>query len=301
MGDEINKKYHNKIDPSPRSTLLGAHLSIAGGLSKAVHQARALACTALQVFTKNANTWRERVLSVVDITDFKAAVKKTGIVHTAAHTSYLINLASPDSGKRSKSIRALKEEIRRASQLGIPYVVMHPGAHMGRGTMAGIQSLTDGINQVFEAIPENTVRLLLETTAGQGTCLGHRFEQIAEMLQAVACQDRIGVCIDTAHIYAAGYDIRNQTSFNNTIAEFEAVIGLHHLHMIHLNDSKKGLGSRVDRHEHIGKGTIGIECFKMMMNDPRFKFVLKIIETPKKGSGDNCDKQNLKRLLSLIT
>lgn len=300
-GDKINKKYHYKVATLAPTILLGAHLSIAGGLSKAVNRARTLECSALQIFTKNASTWKERVLSVVDMTDFKTAAEKAGIVHTAAHTSYLINLASPDSGKRLKSIRALMEEIRRASQLDIPYVVMHPGAHMGGGVSEGIRRLADGIHQVFDAIPEATARLLLETTAGQGTCLGHRFEQIAEILQAVGRQDRIGVCIDTAHIFAAGYDLRNQTAFNDTMAEFETVIGLHHLHLMHLNDSKKELGSKVDRHEHIGKGYIGIESFKLIMNDQRFRYVPKIIETPKGGGGDNWDKQNLNRLISLVT
>jgi deoxyribonuclease-4 len=177
---------------------------------------------------------------------------------------------------------------------------MHPGAHMGCGDWAGIQRLTNGINRVLEKFADTSTRLLLETTAGQGTGLGHRFEQIAEMLQAVDCQNRIGVCLDTAHIFAAGYDIRNRIAYIQTMTGFEKVIGLHHLHLIHLNDSKKNMGSRVDRHEHIGKGTIGIECFKLIMNDKRFRTVPKIIETPKNGNGKSWDRRNLNRLLSLV-
>ena len=290
----------NHINAPAPSILLGAHLSIAGGLSEAVHRAGDLKCTALQLFTKNASTWKERDLSGTDITAYKAAVEKTGISHMATHTSYLINLASPDRSKGFKSRHALACELRRASLLGIPYVVMHPGAHMGCGELEGIRRLTDAINQVFHKVADSTTRLLLETTAGQGTSLGHRFEHIAEMLQAIDCQERIGVCIDTAHIFAAGYDIRNRTAYIRTMDEFENVIGMRHLHLFHLNDSKKNLGSRVDRHEHIGRGSIGIECFRLIMNDDRFRTVPKIIETPKSGDGKIWDRQNLNRLLSLV-
>lgn len=296
----MRRSIPKKIAASSDPILLGAHLSIAGGLSKAVHRAKALECSVLQVFTKNASTWKERVLTPIDIADFKTATDESGIVHSASHTSYLINLASPDRGKRSKSGRALLAEINRASQLGIPYVVMHPGAHMGYGETEGIKRLTEGINRVLAAVPEAAVRLLLETTAGQGTCLGHRFEHIAGMLQGVCQKDKIGVCLDTAHIFAAGYDIRTQIVFNKTMTDFDTIIGLHHLRLLHLNDSKKDLGSRVDRHEHIGKGTIGIECFRLIMNDPRFRSVPKIIETPKGFKEEGWDKRNLKWLHALV-
>lgn len=289
------KKIAARLDP----IRLGAHMSIAGGLCKSVHRANALGCTALQIFTKNASTWRERKLSVIDIENFTEAAESVGLVHVAAHTSYLINLASPDRKNRLKSVRALIEEIRRATQLGIPMVVMHPGAHKGHGESEGIRRLTEGINRVFDAIPEATTHLLLETTAGQGTCLGHRFGQIAEVIHGIDRQEIIGTCLDTAHIFAAGYDIRTPSAFNQTLAEFDAVVGLDRLRLLHLNDSKKMLGSRVDRHEHIGQGTIGIESFKLVMNDPRFKFVPKIIETPKKGKEGRSDQKNLKRLRAL--
>jgi deoxyribonuclease-4 len=296
----MQPSHQNEMIPSTLSILLGAHLSISGGLSKAVYRARDLKCTALQLFTKNASTWKERDLSTTDISEYKAAVGKTGIAHMATHTSYLINLASPDRSKYLKSKHALACELQRASLLGIPHVVMHPGAHMGCGESEGIRRLTDGINQVFHTMADTRTRLLLETTAGQGTSLGHRFEQIAEMLQAIDCQERIGVCIDTAHIFAAGYDIRNQIAYIQTMADFEKIIGIHHLHLFHLNDSKKNIGSRVDRHEHIGMGSIGIECFKLIMNDRRFRTVPKIIETPKSGNRKSWDRQNLNRLLSLV-
>ena len=286
--------------PESAPVLLGAHFSIAGGLFKAARQAAALGCTALQVFTKNASTWKEKVLQPNDIDAFKTATEKAGIFHAASHTSYLINLASPDRSKRTKSIRALVGEMRRASQLAIPFVVMHPGAHMGRGETEGIGRLSDGINRAFDEIPDTTVVLLLETTAGQGSCLGHRFDQLAGMIRGVYNQERIGVCLDTAHIFAAGYDLRTQSALEKTMAAFEMAIGRHYLRLIHLNDSKKGLGSRIDRHEHIGDGTIGIECFKMFMNDPRFRFVPKIIETPKGNIREDWDMRNLDRLHSLV-
>ena len=241
----MNHSKYKKIAASSDPILLGAHLSIAGGFCKAVHRANALGCNTFQVFTKNTSSWKERVLTAVDIADFKTAAEKSGIVQTAAHTSYLINLASPDRDKRSKSGRALLAEINRASQLGIPYVVMHPGAHMGCGETEGIRRLTEGLNQVLAAVPDATVRLLLETTAGQGTSLGHRFEHIAELIQGVSQKDRIGVCLDTAHIFAAGYDIRTQTAFDKSMTDFDTIVGLYHLRLLHLNDSKKELGSRV--------------------------------------------------------
>ena len=296
----MNHSKYKKIAASSDPILLGAHLSIAGGFCKAVHRANALGCNTFQVFTKNTSSWKERVLTAVDIADFKTAAEKSGIVQTAAHTSYLINLASPDRDKRSKSGRALLAEINRASQLGIPYVVMHPGAHMGCGETEGIRRLTEGLNQVLAAVPDATVRLLLETTAGQGTSLGHRFEHIAELIQGVSQKDRIGVCLDTAHIFAAGYDIRTQTAFDKSMTDFDTIVGLYHLRLLHLNDSKKELGSRVDRHEHIGKGTIGIECFRLIMNDPCFRSVPKIIETPKGFKEEGWDARNLEWLHSLV-
>jgi deoxyribonuclease-4 len=280
--------------------LLGAHLSIAGGLHKALYRARDLACTALQVFTKNTSTWKERNLSAGEIDRFKTAVADTRITRIAAHTSYLINLASPDHKKQALSAAALRQELLRSSQLSVPFVVLHPGAYVEGRASAGIHRISEHINRVLSALPANGPRLLLETTAGQGTNLGHRFEQLAAMIARIERRDKIGVCLDTSHIFAAGYDIRTPTSYMTTMASFDAVIGMHNLQWVHLNDTKKGLNSRVDRHAHIGEGHIGIEAFRMIMNDQRFRRVPKVIETPKLKDADRWDKKNLEVLRALV-
>ncbi len=277
--------------------LLGAHFSIAKGLHKAVFTAQDYGCTALQIFTKNANSWREKTVTADQVVRFQTAVAETGIRAIAAHTSYLINLAAPDATKHAKSCEALKQELIRSSQLGLPFVVLHPGAHMDDSPEAGLQRIVDSINHIFSQVNGLTTRLLLETTAGQGSSIGHRFEQIAEMLAGIENREHIGVCLDTSHIYAAGYDLGDRASCDETLATFDRVIGLDRLFFIHLNDSKKALGSRVDRHEHIGRGEIGDEAFKFFMTAPQLRAVPKVIETPKgdKQSPDY-DRQNLDRL-----
>jgi deoxyribonuclease-4 len=280
--------------------LLGAHFSIAGGLHKAFGRASEYGCTALQIFTKNANTWKERSLCSEEIERFRATQKACAIPFVCAHGSYLINLASPDGKKRRKSITALANELLRASQLSIPYLIIHPGAHMGMGERQGISLAAQAIERTFERVPEATCQLLLETTAGQGSTIGHRFQQLAAISNAAALGNRIGFCLDTSHIFAAGYDLRTKKAYEKTMEAFVEETGIDHLKVIHVNDSKKPLGSRVDRHEHIGQGAIGIEAFKMMMNDPRLTAVPKIIETPKEGGSKDYDRKNLDRLRSLI-
>lgn len=280
--------------------LLGAHFSIAKGLEQAIYEAGKYGCTALQIFTKNASAWKERILQPEEIDRFAAARAETGITAIASHTSYLINIASPEKKKCAMSCAALKQELIRSAALAIDYVVLHPGAHMGSGEPAGIRQVAAGINRVFSEAPQAHTRLLLETTAGQGSSLGHRFEQLAEMIERIEDKDRIGVCLDTSHIFAAGYDIRNLQAFQKTFSTFDAVIGLKHLYLLHLNDSKKDLGTRVDRHEHIGLGFIGPDAFKWIMNDDRLLNIPKIIETPKKNTGKDWDKKNLDRLRLLI-
>ena len=284
-----------------RITLLGAHFSIAKGMHHALHEAAAYGCNTLQIFTKNASAWKEKVLKDEDIGQFKASIEETGIEKIASHTSYLINLAAVEKQKHKLACHALKQELIRSSQLSIPYVVLHPGAHMGRGVEAGIDQIAASINNIFQDTPDVRTRLLLETTAGQGTGVGHTFEQLSKIIDKIIRKDRIGVCLDTCHIFAAGYDIRTTADFRKTIKAFDTAVGLNRLHLIHLNDSKKDFGSRVDRHSHIGQGRIGLNGFRFFMNDSRFRHIPKILETDKGKKGEDWDKINLDRLRSLVS
>jgi deoxyribonuclease-4 len=290
----------NKFKDREASVLLGAHLSIAKGIHNALYEASNYGCTALQIFTKNAHTWKERTLSQDEIDRFNQAREQTGITAIASHTSYLINLASYDQKKHFMSCNALKYELIRSSMLGIPFVVLHPGAHMGKGEDRGISRIASSINEIFAENTGLETRLLLETTAGQGSGLGHTFEQLSSIMDQVKDVDRLGICLDTSHIFAAGYDIRNSASYRRTIDTFDSTIGIEKLYIIHLNDSKKELGSRVDRHENIGEGYIGIKAFELLMNDMRFLDVPKIIETPKKKEDQDYDRVNLNRLRILV-
>jgi deoxyribonuclease-4 len=285
---------------SSDTLLLGAHFSIAGGMQKALYEAASCQCNTLQIFTKNANTWKEKTLSAKEINKFKDAKKETGIVEIISHTSYLINIAGIDKKKSAMSCEALKQELIRCSQLEIPYAVLHPGSHLETGEQAGIRRIADNINHIFDLTTGNNTRLLLETTAGQGSSIGHTFEQLAAIIEQVHDQSRIGVCLDTSHIFAAGYDISARDGYRNAISEFDRIVGIDSLFAIHLNDSKKEAGSRVDRHEHIGAGFIGIDAFKYIINDFRFKHIPKIIETPKKKGLKDGDEMNLNRLRSLL-
>jgi deoxyribonuclease-4 len=278
------------------SSLLGAHFSIAKGLHHALFEAKEYDCTAVQIFTKNSSTWKEKTISSEDIRLFDEVRKKTRIRHIASHTSYLINLASPEKKKYAMSCEALKQELIRCAAIKIPIVVLHPGSHMDTGAEAGIGRIASAINQVFDGLPENPTRLLLETTAGQGSGLGHTFEQIAAMMGKVEDRDHLGVCLDTCHIFAAGSDLRTKAAYQKTFDTFDAVIGLENLYWIHLNDSKREMGTRIDRHENIGHGFIGETAFKLLMNDSRLQNIPKVLETPK-GKGDkDWDQINLAKL-----
>lgn len=290
----------DSINISKKSCLLGAHFSIAKGLHNALYTAKDYGCTAIQIFTKNANAWKERTVSSDEINRFKKAQAETGIREIASHTSYLINLATPEKEKHAMACSALKQELIRSSMLGIPYVVLHPGSHMGCGQKKGVLQIAESINAIFSDTPESDVRLLLETTAGQGSSVGHTFEQLSSIIDKVENKKRIGVCLDTCHIFAAGYNISTKSSYRKTINMFDSTTGIKHLYFIHLNDTKKIMGSRVDRHEHIGQGFIGIKAFGYIMNDKRFKDIPKIIETPKENDGKDWDKINLGTLLALI-
>lgn len=272
--------------------LLGAHVSIAGGVQNAPARGVEMGCTAIQIFTKNQRQWRSKALTEQEIFEFKSNLKQHGFTPEAVcvHDSYLINLAAPEPELLAKSRDAFADEIKRAEQLGIPHLVFHPGAHKGDGEESGLQRIVESLDYVYEKFPQTPVQALLETTAGQGTTLGHRFEQLQQIIEKAANPQKIGVCLDTCHIFAAGYDIRTEAAYAATLEEFDRIIGLSKLKIIHLNDSKKELGSKIDRHENIGKGMIGLEGFRLLMTDSRLKNIPKILETP---GGDKWYSVNL--------
>ncbi|OGL47588.1 MAG: deoxyribonuclease IV [Candidatus Schekmanbacteria bacterium RBG_16_38_11] len=278
---------------------IGAHMSIAGGVDKAVEKGSSINCTTIQIFTKSNTQWRTTPLKKKEVENFKKNVEITKISPVFGHNCYLINLASPDPEIYRKSIDTLLIELERSEILGLPYLVMHPGSHMGEGEKAGIERIAESLNKIFEKIKGYNVRVLLETTAGQGRSLGYKFEQLAEIMALVEFKEKLGVCLDTCHIFAAGYDIRSKYGYEKTTAEFNSIVGIDKIKAIHLNDSKKELGSKVDRHEHIGKGFIGLETFRYIMNDERFRLVPKVLETPK-GEDMKEDVMNLKVLRGLI-
>lgn len=260
---------------------LGAHVSIANGIFNAFKEAEAIGCGAMQIFTKNSNQWFAKDLDHADIVKFKEEARRIKIT-AVAHDSYLINLASSKSFILEKSINGLAGELKRCDQLNIPYLVMHPGSHMKQGEEFGIRQIANSLNKIFN---KNSfkVKILLETTAGQGTNLGYRFEQLRDIKKLVKKKNKIGFCLDTCHIFAAGYDLRTKTAYDNTILEFDKFCGLKNLFVIHINDSKKDLASRVDRHEQIGKGFLGQNAFKFLLNDKRLISIPKILETPSDG------------------
>jgi deoxyribonuclease-4 len=280
--------------------LLGAHMSIEGGLHKAFERIQTVKGEALQIFSKNQRQWYAPDLKESEIEEFLKTWKQWGQFSVAVHDSYLINLANPDEKKANRAVGAFAEEILRADQLMIPYLIMHPGSHVGSGIDQGLQQLTANLDRAFkEACDAKSVIILLETTAGQGTGLGACFEELAYVINKSAYSKRLGVCFDTCHTFAAGYDISTKEGYLETFAAFDKIIGLERLKFFHLNDSKKGLGSRVDRHEHIGKGEIGLEAFRLLMNDPRFTNHPMVLETPKEKDLKK-DIENLKVLKSLI-
>lgn len=271
--------------------LLGVHVSISGGFDQAVARGAALGCTAIQIFTKNASQWRGKTISAAEVAAFRAALSASEIKSVVAHDSYLINLAAPPGETREKSLAAFSDELERCALLGVPYLVMHPGAHLGDGVETGIERIAAAFRTIFAGAPAS-VTVLLENTAGQGTYLGSSFAELAAIIAQVP-EGRFGVCFDTCHAYAAGYDIATPAGFAAVLDEFERHLGLERLRAFHLNDSRKGLSSHVDRHEGIGSGALGIEAFRFLMNDPRFNEIPKILETPKGEDGMSDDIKNL--------
>ena len=274
-------------------------MSIAGGTPRAIERAAEVESTALQIFVKNASRWKAPPISDEEGAEFRSLRGKSDLGSVVAHDSYLINLASPDQDLWNRSILALCDELERCAKLGLEYLVAHPGAHLKSGETVGIGRISEAIDLVHQKMEDFTVKIALETTAGQGTNLGYRFEQLRDMIAGCQEPEGVTVCLDTCHIFAAGYDIRTEEGYQKTIQSFDDTIGLDRLSVIHLNDSKRELGSRVDRHNHIGYGEIGEEAFDLIMNDTRLDHVPKILETPK-GEDDSWDRKNLEKLRSMI-
>ena len=279
--------------------LIGAHMSIAGGVALAIDRALSVGCSAMQIFVKNNMQWFAAApFAEAELRAFHAHPRRGELRSVFGHSGYLINLAASNPEFAEKSRRALAEELTRADQLGLPFLVLHPGAHMGAGEAEGLEKIVAGLDAVFAALPQVQTRVALETTAGQGTSLGHTFEQLAWILAHAAHPARLCVCADTAHLFAAGYDISTEAGARETFERFDRLVGPERLVAVHCNDSKTGLGSRVDRHEHLGKGKIGLAPFRFLMQDKRFAAIPKVLETPKGKDGAE-DRENLAVLREL--
>ncbi len=282
--------------------ILGAHQSIAGGYYRAVEIARDTGCDCVQLFTKNNNQWRAKEITDMEVERFRRALADLKISHPISHDSYLINLAAPDDDLWKKSVEAFIVELQRAEQLGIAFVVAHPGAYTSSSEEAGLRRIVAALDEVHQQTRGLKVRTLIENTAGQGTCLGHKFEHLAEIIAGVQDSDRLGVCIDTCHAFAAGYPLAERKDYLATMRTLDRTVGLDRIHAFHLNDSKKPLGSRVDRHAQIGQGHLGLEPFRHLLNDPRFRKIPMYLETEKgkTDDGEDFDAINLRVLRSLI-
>ncbi|MGL6072547.1 MAG: deoxyribonuclease IV [Fimbriiglobus sp.] len=282
--------------------LFGAHFSVAGGLYKAAQTCQEYSAETFQLFTKNASQWAAKPLTDEDVRLFKAHVKAAKAKFVTAHDSYLINLAAQDDVLFQKSVDAFVVELERAEALGLAYLVTHPGAHVGSGEEAGLERVIKGLDLALARSSGYKVRVLIETTAGQGTTLGYKFEHLATILEGVAEPDRVAVCLDTCHVFAAGYDLRTELAFQTTLDEFDDIVGLKQIHVIHVNDSVKDLGCRVDRHAGLGQGKIGKAAFQMLVNEPRFAKLPMILETPKDGpDGEAMDPIHLQMLRDFMT
>ena len=277
--------------------LLGAHMSIEGGTHEALMRGASIGCTTLQIFTKSNRQWTAKSLTQKEADLFKKTQKDLGIAPIVAHASYLLNMASAKTDIHTKSINALTKELDRCELLGIPYLVLHPGSRLNTPIEEALEHVALGIDTALRNSQSDTM-ILLETMAGQGTTVGSSFNELGTILKKTVHKSRVGICLDTCHVFAAGYDLSTKTSYQNLWKDFDQEIGLEKLKAIHINDSKKGLGSQVDRHADIGAGEIGLEGFKLLMNDKRFFTIPKILETPKAQLSD--DKRNIEKLLSLM-
>ena len=281
--------------------ILGAHMSIAGGYHKAVERAHLCGCDCVQLFTKNNNQWRAKSITSEDARRFRSALDRYGVAHPIAHDAYLINLSSPDRTLRRTSIDAFVVELQRAEMLGIPYVVTHPGAYTTGSEAGGLRLIIRALDEVHRQTRRIRARCLLETTAGQGTSIGWRFEQLAAILDGVKDPQRLGICFDTCHVFAAGYPLGTTRQYRATMKAFDSIVGLGQIKAFHLNDSRRELGARVDRHAHIGRGEMGLKPFGHLLNDRRFRGIPMYLETPKgRENGVDLDVINLKTLRGLV-
>jgi deoxyribonuclease IV len=294
-----SRRMQSEISNQKSEILLGAHMSIGGGVHTAIERACSIRCTAIQIFVKNNMQWFARPFTCEEIFSFLNHTQRGELLSIFAHANYLINLAATNPQFHANSMRALAEELTRAHQLDLPFLVLHPGAHLGRGEETGLNTIVASIDKVLAEIPKVKTRIALETTAGQGSCLGHTFEQIAYIIENVREPERLCVCLDTAHVFAAGYDIETEAGVRRMFAEFDRAVGLERLVALHLNDSKTARGSRVDRHEHIGKGRIGLDAFRFIMRNHRFHKIPKVLETPKAKDMAE-DMMNLRTLRGLL-
>ena len=278
---------------------LGAHMSIAGGFERAIERGLKVGCQTIQIFSKSNNQWQAPAITPEQAARFQQAVGDSGVGPVFAHDAYLINVGSPNPKVYGQSKDALKREVERATLLGLAFVVMHPGAHTGSGEEECLKRIAQTVAWVLDQTKGSSVRILYENAAGQGSTVGYSFEHLATLIKLTGRNDRVGVCLDTCHLFAAGYDIRTPDGYAKTIADLDRIVGLKWIQAVHLNDSKKELGSRVDRHEHIGKGRIGLEAFRCLLNDPRLNRVPMVLETPK---DEECaeDVMNLKVLRGLL-
>ena len=281
-----------------QTLLLGAHVSIAGGLDEAIYRGISIGCSTIQIFTKSNRQWAAKPLTDNEIVSFKKTLSESIIESVVAHAAYLINIASENESTRIKSKESLREELERCQLLEIPYLILHPGTNNEKNITKSLDIIGMELDAIFDKTPGSSM-ILLETMAGQGSNLCYSFDHIAYILNKSSHKHRLGVCLDTCHIFAAGYDLRNQESYNNLWNTFNTIIGLENLKVIHLNDSKKELGSKVDRHEHIGEGKLGLEPFRLLMNDSRFFSIPKILETPKENLLE--DLKNMKTLVGLLS
>jgi deoxyribonuclease IV len=261
--------------------IFGAHCSTAGGVWKALERAEKIGAGCAQIFVKNNMQWFGKPPTPDDVSRFAAEWKRLRLAAVFGHAGYLINLGAPPSANRSKSLQSLIQEIIFAGALGLPFLVLHPGAHLGAGEEAGLAHIVAGLDEVARATKDSPVRIALENTAGQGSCLGHQLEHLAAIYDRAQKPERLALCIDTAHLFAAGYDIRSAKGWDQTIRQLDALIGRKQIAAFHLNDSKTDLNSRVDRHEHVGQGKIGLEAFRHIVNDARFKKTPGCLETYK--------------------
>jgi len=282
-----------------RQPLLGSHMSIAGGVYRAIERAASIGCPTLQMFVKNNNQWKGKELTDEDVATYKAARSKARIGPVVVHDTYLINLCAVDPVILQKSRDALQDELERCERLGVEYLNFHPGSHMGGGESEGIKRIAESLDIIHDRTHGFAVKSVIETTAGQGTAIGYRFEHLREIMDLVQEKPRMAVCVDTCHVFAAGYDIATERGYEQTYQDFDDIVGLDRLVAFHVNDSRKPLGSRVDRHDHIGKGVMGLDAFRFLMNDPRFADVPKILETPKSEDLHE-DVENIDTLTRLL-